>query len=178
MTLEQYCQQKAAQRSSFYYSFSSAAAATRAITALYAFAARSTISSTRRPLPASNSPVARGNRPSVRQRAAASVARALATSIKEFNLPRDSRNHRRHGNGSRLRQLSSFKELSLYCHRVASMVGIMSAKSSATRTAAHRAAPSQHRLQLTNILRDVRGDAMRADSTSARRAGTLRRRYR
>ncbi len=59
--------------------------------------------------------------------------------------------------------IASFAELELYCYRVASVVGLMMSKIFGLREAegALRAAEMGLAMQLTNILRDVREDALR-----------------
>lgn len=171
MTPEQYCQQKAARSgSSFYYSFLFLPPPQRrAITALYAFCREVDDIVDAQIEPA----VARIKLAWWREEIGRlfdsepqhPVTRALATSIKEFNLPREHFLEIIDGMEMDLDYDSypSFKELSLYCHRVASMVGIMSAEIFGYQD--RRTSRYAHHLgtafQLTNILRDVREDAMR-----------------
>lgn len=171
MTPEQYCQQKAAgSGSSFYYSFLFLPPEKRrAITALYAFCRevddvvdggldegvagvklawwRSEIDNLFEGSP---------QHP---------VTRALAQPIQDFNLPREHFLEIIDGMEMDLHYKSypSFKELTLYCHRVASMVGLMSAEifgyeDRNTLKYAHHLGMA---FQLTNILRDVREDSRR-----------------
>lgn len=171
MTPDEYCQKTAAQSgSSFYYSFLFLPPQRRqAITALYAFCrlvddvvdechevevARSKLAWWRMEL----------------ERLFAGepqhpVSRALATSIERFNLPREYFLEIIDGMEMDLDYDSypGFKELSLYCYRVASIVGIMAAEifgyqDRQTLKYAHHLGTA---FQLTNILRDVREDAER-----------------
>src|SRR5690606_18738124 len=87
------------------------------------------------------------------------VTKALAGPITEFNLPREHFLEIIDGMEMDLDfdSYPDFKELSLYCHRVASMVGIMSAEifgyqDRHTPRYAHNLGTA---FQLTNILRDV-----------------------
>jgi phytoene synthase len=171
MTPEQYCQQKAARSgSSFYYSFLFLPPAQRrAITALYAFCREVDDIVDAQIEPA----IARVKLGWWREEIGRlfdgapqhPVTRALATSITDFNLPREHFLEIIDGMEMDLDYDSypSFKELSLYCHRVASMVGLMSAEifgyqDRRTPRYAHHLGTA---FQLTNILRDVREDAMR-----------------
>ncbi len=171
MTPDQYCQQKAARSgSSFYYSFLFLPPAQRrAITALYAFCREVDDIVDAQIDPA----VARLKLAWWREEIGRlfdgapqhPVTRALAAPIADFNLPREHFLEIIDGMEMDLDYDSypSFKELSLYCHRVASMVGIMSAEifgyqDRRTPRYAHHLGTA---FQLTNILRDVREDALR-----------------
>lgn len=171
MTPDQYCQQKAAASgSSFYYSFLFLPPEKRrAITALYAFCREvdDIVDSDVDP------GVARAKlawwRTEVDNLFDGSpqhpVTRALSDPIQQFNLPREHFLEIIDGMEMDLDYNSypSFKELSLYCHRVASMVGLMSAEifgyeDRHTLKYAHHLGMA---FQLTNILRDVREDSRR-----------------
>lgn len=171
MTPEQYCQDKATRSgSSFYYSFLFLPPGQRrAITALYAFCREVDDIVDAQLEPA----IARAKLAWWRDEIGRlfegqpqhPVARALAAPIAAYNLPREHFIEIVDGMEMDLDYDSypSFKELSLYCHRVASMVGIMSAEIFGYRD--RRTPRYAHQLgtafQLTNILRDVREDAMR-----------------
>jgi len=171
MTPEQYCQDKAAKSgSSFYYSFLFLPPKQRAaIMALYAFCREvdDVVDET------SDAQVARVQlnwwRNEIGQLFAGQpqhpVTRALSTSINDFNLPEEHFLEIIDGMEMDLDYDSypSFKELSLYCHRVASIVGIMAAEifgfeDRATVKYAHNLGMA---FQLTNILRDVHEDMQR-----------------
>lgn len=171
MTPEQYCQDKATRSgSSFYYSFLFLPPERRrAITALYAFCREVDDVVDAQIDPA----IARAKLAWWREEIGRlfdgapqhPVTKALAEAIAAFNLPREHFLEIIDGMEMDLDYDSypSFKELSLYCHRVASMVGIMSAEifgyqDRHTPRYAHQLGTA---FQLTNILRDVREDAMR-----------------
>ena len=93
------------------------------------------------------------------------VTKALVGPIERYNLAQEHFQEVIDGMGMDLEYNSypSFKELSLYCHRVASMVGLMSIEifgynDRKTQKYAHDLGMA---FQLTNILRDVREDAAR-----------------
>jgi phytoene synthase len=93
------------------------------------------------------------------------VSKALAPAITQFDLPQEHFLEIIDGMEMDLDYSSyeSFKDLSLYCHRVASIVGIMSAEifgyqDRQTLKYAHHLGMA---FQLTNILRDVREDCHR-----------------
>ncbi len=168
MTPEEYCQGKAAKSgSSFYYSFLFLAPERRrAITALYAFcrAVDDIVDETH------EDAVARTKLAWWRAEIAHlfdgkpqhPVSKALAPAIHEFNLPQEHFLEIIDGMEMDLDYSSyeTFKDLTLYCHRVASIVGIMSAEifgyqDRQTLKYAHHLGMA---FQLTNILRDVRED--------------------
>lgn len=171
MTPAQYCQEKAAQSgSSFYYSFMFLPAEQRqAITALYAFCREvdDVVDE------CTDTHVARTKlawwREEVRRlfdgHPKHPVAVALAPATQRYNLPLEHFLEIIDGMAMDLdiHAYPSFKELSLYCHRVASMVGLMAAEifgytDRRTLKYAHELGTA---FQLTNILRDVREDAER-----------------
>ncbi len=93
------------------------------------------------------------------------VTKALAAPIAAHNLPREHFLEIIDGMEMDLDhdRYPGFRELSLYCHRVASMVGMMSAEifgyeDRLTLKYAHNLGTA---FQLTNILRDIREDARR-----------------
>ncbi len=171
MNPNQYCQDKAAKSgSSFYYSFMFLPPQQRqAIVALYAFCRevddvvdecsdpnlaqiklawwRSEIDKLFKGTP---------NHP---------VTQALQTALQHYNLPQEHFLEIIDGMEMDLTQFTynSFKDLSLYCYRVASVVGLMAAeifgmKERQTQKYAHNLGMA---LQLTNILRDVAEDSQR-----------------
>lgn len=171
MTPDEYCQDKAAKSgSSFYYSFLFLPEPQRkAIIALYAFCRevddvvdeisdsniaaiklqwwRDEISRTFQGQP---------NHP---------VGLALLTPIKNYSLPEEHFQEIIDGMEMDLKQscYASYKELSLYCYRVASVVGLLSIEifgyeNKQTRKFAHSLGLA---FQLTNILRDIKEDAER-----------------
>jgi len=171
MTPDDYCQDKTAKSgSSFYYSFMFLPDAQRkAITALYAFCrevddvvdechdaelARSKLSWWRAEIFGTFD--GKPNHP---------VCQALSISIKDFNLPKEHFLEIIDGMAMDLEQTryANFAELSLYCYRVVSVVGLMAAEifgfeDRATLEYAHNLGMA---FQLTNILRDVKEDAER-----------------
>lgn len=93
------------------------------------------------------------------------VTQALQTSIKQFDLPQEHFIEIIDGMAMDLEEFTyaSFKDLSLYCYRVASVVGLMAAEifgyqDRQTLKYAHNLGMA---FQLTNILRDVAEDADR-----------------
>jgi 15-cis-phytoene synthase len=171
MKPDQYCQDKAARSgSSFYYSFLFLPAdQRRAITALYAFCREVDDVVDAQLDPA----IARVKLAWWREEIGRlfdgapqhPVTKALAGSIRAFNLPREHFLEIIDGMEMDLDhdRYPGFRELSLYCHRVASMVGMMSAEifgyeDRRTLKYAHHLGTA---FQLTNILRDVREDARR-----------------
>lgn len=171
MKPDDYCQDKTAKSgSSFYYSFMFLPEVQRkAITALYAFCrevddvvdechdadlARSKLNWWRAEIFGTFD----GN-------AHHPVCQALSTSIKDFNLPKEHFLEIIDGMTMDLQQTryANFAELSLYCYRVASVVGLMAAEifgfeDRATLNYAHNLGMA---FQLTNIVRDVKEDAER-----------------
>jgi phytoene synthase len=93
------------------------------------------------------------------------VSRALADSVRRFNIPRRCFEDVIDGVEMDLtrKRYDTFEELRLYCQRVASAVGLICIEvfgytNPATRTYAERLGIA---FQLTNIIRDVREDAAR-----------------
>jgi len=171
MTPEQYCQEKAARSgSSFYYSFMFLPEQQRkAITALYAFCREvddivdsnidTIIKQTKLQWWRDEISGLFNGRPQH------PVSRALAPAIENYNLPQEQFEEIIDGMEMDLhnRRYDSFKELSLYCHRVASVVGLLAAEifgyhDRKTQRYAHDLGMA---FQLTNILRDVYEDAKR-----------------
>ena len=171
MTPEEYCQQRAARSgSSFYYSFLFLTPEKRrAITALYAFC-REVDDVVDEHL---DEAVARAKLAWWREEIARlfagdpqhPVTRALLEPVGAMNLPAEHFLEIIDGMEMDLDYscYPTFKELSLYCHRVASIVGLMAAEifgyeDRHTLRYAHHLGTA---FQLTNILRDVREDAKR-----------------
>ncbi|ALP53179.1 squalene synthase HpnD [Candidatus Tenderia electrophaga] len=171
MTPDQYCQDKAAKSgSSFYYSFIFLAPPQRqAITALYAFCREvdDVVDE------CSDPNLAATKLAWWRTEIAAlfdgtpthPVTQALQTAVQGFNLPQEHFLEIIDGMAMDLEQFSyqSFKDLSLYCYRVAAVVGLMAAEifgyqNRQTLKYAHNLGMA---FQLTNILRDVAEDAAR-----------------
>jgi phytoene synthase len=171
MDPHQYCQQKAAASgSSFYYSFLFLPEEQRrAITALYAFCREvdDVVDE------CSDAAVARMKLAWWRQEVAAAfhgspqhpVARALAEVSGRFDLPEARLNDIIDGMQMDLdrNRYPSFDELQPYCHRVAGVVGLLSAGIFGYRDTAtlDYAATLGTAFQLTNIIRDVGEDARR-----------------
>ena len=171
MTPEDYCQQKAASSgSSFYYSFMFLPPnRRRAITALYAFCREvddvvdecqdQQIAATKLAwwrLELDRLYAGQADHP---------VTRALKPVVDEFNLPREQLLEIIDGMEMDLQQTRylDFTALSLYCYRVASVVGLLAAEifgyqDRATQKYAHDLGMA---FQLTNIIRDVGEDARR-----------------
>ncbi|MCW8853271.1 MAG: squalene/phytoene synthase family protein, partial [Gammaproteobacteria bacterium] len=171
MTPDEYCQEKAASSgSSFYYSFRFLPVLQRrAITALYAFCrevddvvdeckdeaiALQTLNWWRQEV--KNLFTDKPQHP---------VTKALHPLLENFNLAEEYFLEIIDGMEMDLKYSSyqSFKDLSLYCYRAASVVGILSAEifgfnNRKTLAYAHDLGMA---FQLTNILRDVREDAQR-----------------
>ncbi|MFO1396967.1 MAG: presqualene diphosphate synthase HpnD [Burkholderiales bacterium] len=171
MTPDEYCQQKAAQSgSSFYYSFLFLPPPQRrAITALYAFCREvdDVVDEV------SDPGVARTKLAWWRQEIARAfdgsaqhpVAQALTPVVREYALPLAHFETVIDGMAMDLEQVRyvDFAALELYCHRVAGVVGLMSAEifgytDPATRGYARDLGIA---FQLTNICRDVGEDARR-----------------
>ena len=168
---DEYCQQKAAQSgSSFYYSFLFLPPPRRrAITALYAFCREVDDVVDEVPDPG----VARTKLAWWRQEIARAfdgvpqhpVAQALVPVVREFALPPDQFATIIDGMAMDLEQSRylDFPALELYCHRVAGVVGLMSAEifgyaDPQTKSYARDLGVA---FQLTNICRDVGEDARR-----------------
>ena len=171
MTPEEYCQQKAASSgSSFYYSFLFLPPnRRRAITALYAYCREvdDVVDECLDPQIAATKLVwwrteldrlyaGKPEHP---------VTQALLPVLKEFALPQEQLLEIIDGMEMDLQQTRylDFKALSLYCYRVASVVGLLSAEifgytDRATQKYAHDLGMA---FQLTNIIRDVGEDARR-----------------
>ena len=171
MKPDDYCQDKTAKSgSSFYYSFMFLPETQRkAITALYAFCrevddvvdechdvelARTKLNWWRAEVFGTFD--GKPNHP---------VCQALFTSMNDFNLPKEHFLEIIDGMAMDLLQAryAYFADLSLYCYRVASVVGLMAAEifgyeDRATLDYAHNLGMA---FQLTNILRDVKEDAER-----------------
>jgi 15-cis-phytoene synthase len=171
MSPDEYCQQKAAQSgSSFYYSFLFLPPERRrAITALYAFC-REVDDVVDEPI---DPGVARAKlgwwREEIRTAFAGKpqhpVARALAPVVASYSLPEALFQTVIDGMAMDLERTRylDFAELEGYCHRVAGVVGLMSAEifgyaNPATRQYARDLGVA---FQLTNIVRDVGEDARR-----------------
>ncbi|MDP3483644.1 MAG: presqualene diphosphate synthase HpnD, partial [Sulfuricella sp.] len=171
MTPDQYCQERAAKSgSSFYYSFLFLPPLKRrAITALYAFCrevddvadechdvaiARAKLAWWRNEV--SNIFAGRPEHP---------VGQALAPLAREFGLPASEFDEIITGMEMDLTQnrYADFDQLQLYCHRVAGVVGLLSARIFGYRDARTEAYAHDLGLafQLTNIIRDVGEDARR-----------------
>ena len=171
MTPDQYCQDKAAASgSSFYYSFMFLPPdKRRAITALYAFCrevddvvdecsdqnvARTTLSWWRNQV--ADIYTGKPQHP---------VAQALVPVVKQFNLAQEHLREIIDGMEMDLQHQSypDFKTLQLYCYRVASVVGLLSAEifGYTDRRTLKYAHDLGIAFQLTNIIRDVGEDARR-----------------
>lgn len=171
MNPDEYCQRKAAgSGSSFYYSFLFLPPERRrAITALYAFCREvdDVVDE------ASDAGVARLKLQWWREeigRAFADeaqhpVTRALAAHLKHFNLPEEYFQEIIDGMEMDLdrQRYPDFRSLALYCYRVAGVVGLLAAEifGYRERDTLKYATELGTALQLTNILRDVREDALR-----------------
>jgi len=171
MNPDEYCQQKAAQSgSSFYYSFMFLPATQRrAITAMYAFCreADDTVDECADPTIAEarlnwwHSEVKRlfDNAPSH------PVTKALASVMDQFNFHKEHMDEILDGMSMDLNitHYESFDDLMLYCHRAAGVVGLLAAeifgyKNDDTLKFAENLGIA---FQLTNIIRDVKEDALR-----------------
>lgn len=171
MTPEEYCQQKAASSgSSFYYSFLFLPPNRRqAITALYAFCREvdDVVDECSDPQIAASKLVwwrqeldrlyaGRPEHP---------VTQALQRVLPEFNLPQEQLLEIIDGMEMDLQQTRylDFKALSLYCYRVASVVGLLAAEifGHTDRQTLKYAHDLGMAFQLTNIIRDVGEDARR-----------------
>ena len=171
MTPEEYCQQKAASSgSSFYYSFLFLPPnRRRAITALYAYCREvdDVVDECQDPQIAATK-LAWWRTELDRLYAGKPehpVTQALLPVLKEFALPQEQLLEIIDGMEMDLQQTRylDFKALSLYCYRVASVVGLLAAEifgytDRATQKYAHDLGMA---FQLTNIIRDVGEDARR-----------------
>ena len=171
MTPDEYCQQKAAASgSSFYYAFHFLPLPRRrAITALYAFCREvdDVVDEVH------DEGVAQAKLAWWRQEIAAAfdgspqhpVAKALAPVVREFSLPAEHFQTIIDGMAMDLVQTRylDFAALELYCHRVAGVVGLLSAEIFGYANASTRgyARDLGIAFQLTNICRDVGEDARR-----------------
>ena len=171
MTPDEYCRDKAAKSgSSFYYSFLFLPELQRqAIIALYAFCREvdDVVDETHEP------DVARSTLEWWRQEinntfkgeASHPVGKALQTAIQNFDLHEEYFMEIIDGMAMDLDQFSypEFKHLALYCHRAASVVGLLSVEifGYQDRKTLNYAENLGMALQLTNIIRDVREDAER-----------------
>lgn len=171
MTPDQYCQQRAAASgSSFYYSFLFLPPLRRrAITALYAFCREvdDIVDECRDPTVAAakltwwRDEVGRLYHGTPQH----PVTRALQVLLADFDLPQEQLEEIIEGMAMDLvhARYADFSALSLYCYRVASVVGLLSAaifgyQDRQTQKYAHDLGMA---LQLTNIIRDVGEDARR-----------------
>ncbi len=171
MSPDEYCQNKAAKSgSSFYYSFRFLPAQQRhAITALYAFCREvddtvdesSDIALAKTKLDWWREEIHQ----TFLQKATHPVGKALQSAIREFDFHEEYFMEIIDGMEMDLYQTSyaDFSQLSLYCFRVASVVGLLSAEifTYQDRHTLKYAETLGIALQLTNIIRDVREDAQR-----------------
>lgn len=171
MTPDEYCQQKAAQSgSSFYYSFLFLPLnRRRAITALYAFCREvdDVVDECQDPQIAATK-LAWWRQELAKLYAGEPehpVTRALLPVLAEFNLPQEQLLEIIDGMAMDLQQTRylDFKALSLYCYRVAGVVGLLAAEifgyqERKTQKYAHDLGMA---FQLTNIIRDIGEDARR-----------------
>lgn len=171
MTPQQYCQQKTAKSgSSFYYSFMFLPKQKReAITALYAFCrevddvvdecTELQVAQTKLNWWRSEIDALYQNKPQH------PVSKALVNPIKTYNL--DAEHFREVIDGMEMdlkfNRYEDFKQLQLYCYRVASVVGLLSAQifGFSNRKTLKYAHDLGMAFQLTNIIRDVGEDARR-----------------
>ena len=171
MTPDEYCQKKAADSgSSFYYSFLFLPAhRRRAITALYAFCREVDDVVDKCPDPQLAATKLAWWRQAVAKLCAGQpdhpVTQALLPVLGEFNLPQEQLLEIIDGMEMDLQQTRylDFKALSLYCYRVASVVGLLAAEIFGTqdRQTQKYAHDLGMAFQLTNIIRDVGEDARR-----------------
>lgn len=171
MTPEEYCQQKAASSgSSFYYSFLFLPPnRRRAITALYAFCREvDDVVDECTDTQVAASKLVWWRQELDRLYAGAPqhpVTQALHPVLAEFNLPQEQLIEIIDGMEMDLQQTRylDFKALSLYCYRVASVVGLLAAEifGYADRQTLKYAHDLGTAFQLTNIIRDVGEDARR-----------------
>jgi phytoene synthase len=171
MTPDRYCQEKAAgSGSSFYYSFLYLTPEKRrAITALYAFCREvdDVVDECRDPdLARIKLQWWREDVQKIYQGTPEHpVNQALQPACEQFTLPAEHFQEIIDGMQMDLdyTRYPSFRDLALYCHRVAGVVGLMSAEIFGyhDRSTLKYANDLGIAFQLTNILRDVREDAMR-----------------
>ncbi|MFP4611218.1 MAG: presqualene diphosphate synthase HpnD [Thiohalophilus sp.] len=171
MTPEQYCQEKtAASGSSFYYSFLFLPRhRRRAITALYAFCREVDDVVDADSMPEIRRVKLQWWRSEVERLYSGQpqhpVTRALQPAVRDFDLAREYFMEIIDGMEMDLEQqrYATFKALSLYCYRVASVVGLLSAEifGYRDRRTLKYARDLGMAFQLTNILRDVGEDARR-----------------
>lgn len=171
MTPDEYCQQKTSQSgSSFYYSFKFLPVLQRrAMTALYAFCREvddvvdecNDDNIARLKLNWWRDEIGRLYQKKPQHK----VTQALLPLLEYFNLPEEYLREIIDGMEMDLNQheYASFKDLNLYCYRVASIVGLLSAEifGFSNRDTLRYAQDLGTAFQLTNILRDVREDAAR-----------------
>ncbi|PCJ31294.1 MAG: squalene synthase HpnD [Gammaproteobacteria bacterium] len=171
MTPDEYCQDKAAKSgSSFYYSFRFLPPVQRqAIIALYAFCREvdDAVDET------SDATVARAQldwwreevQRTFKNEATHPVGKALQIALENFDLHEEYFVEIIDGMAMDLEQFSyaDFSQLALYCHRAASVVGLLSVEifGYKDRKTLKYAENLGMALQLTNIIRDVREDAQR-----------------
>ena len=171
MTPDEYCQQKAVQSgSSFYYSFLFLPRPRRrAITALYAFCREvDDVVDECTDTGVARTKLAWWRTETARIYAGGAthpVAQALAAVVTQFDLPEPLLHEIIDGMEMDLIQhrYRNFEELKLYCHRVAGVVGLLSARIfgyTEERTLEY-AENLGFAFQLTNIIRDVGEDARR-----------------
>ena len=171
MTPDQYCQQRASgSGSSFYYSFLFLPPLRRrAITALYAFCREvdDVVDECREPAIAASKLAWWRDEVERLYHGAPQhpVTRALKPLLADFNLPQELLEEIIDGMAMDLSntRYADFSALSLYCYRVASVVGLLSAEifgyqDRQTQKYAHDLGMA---FQLTNIIRDVGEDARR-----------------
>ena len=171
MNPDQYCQERAAKSgSSFYYSFLFLPPQQRqAITALYAFCREVDDAVDECSDPALAQSKLTWWREEIGNLFKGSpthpVTLSLQTALQHYNLPQEQFLEIIDGMEMDLTQFTyaSFKDLSLYCYRVASVVGLMAAEifgyeDRQTLKYAHNLGMA---FQLTNILRDVAEDSQR-----------------
>lgn len=171
MTPEQYCRNKAAKSgSSFYYSFLFLPEPRRkAIMALYAFCREvdDAVDEISDPQVAASTLEWWRNEiiNTFQQRPDHPVGQALAQCLNEFDLHQEYFMEIIDGMAMDLQQqrYAEYKHLALYCHRVASVVGLLSAEifGYQNRKTLKFAENLGIAFQLTNIIRDVREDAER-----------------
>ncbi|TDY02639.1 presqualene diphosphate synthase HpnD [Thiohalophilus thiocyanatoxydans] len=171
MTPEQYCQEKTATSgSSFYYSFLFLPRhRRRAITALYAFCREVDDVVDADSMPEIRRVKLQWWRSEIERLYSGQpqhpVTRALQAAVRDFDLPQEYFLEIIDGMEMDLDQqrYDTFKELSLYCYRVASVVGLLSAEifGYRDRRTLKYARDLGMAFQLTNILRDVGEDARR-----------------